>query len=287
MSGNNSGSDILNFILSLFFALWPLYLIAPLNWRRNALTGLVAIWAFLAIVRTLLFLSSFPILAIVIPEPLNTIIFFVVGGILILLKVGKDILQRLKIRQKAESARNIEDLRSLSPKEFEEMVVELYVAMGHKAKRTGTTGDHGIDVVVQATNGEKWVVQCKRWRGTVGEPVVRDFYGVMHHEKADKGAIITTGKFTPQAREWARGKPLTLLEGDEFLAYLRKTHNFGKQPTISEEKNTSPRCPRCGSEMVLRTAKTGPNQGEKFWGCSNYPRCRGIVKYEVQTKVAQ
>ena len=66
-------------------------------------------------------------------------------------------------------------------------------------------------------DGEKWVIQCKRWRGTVGEPVVRDLYGVLHHEKADKGAIITTGQFTESAREWARGKPIVLYDGDQFL----------------------------------------------------------------------
>ena len=39
-----------------------------------------------------------------------------------------------------------------------------------------------------------------------------------------------------------------------------------------------PRCPKCGGEMVLRTAKSGANQGSKFWGCSNFPRCRSIIK---------
>jgi restriction system protein len=97
------------------------------------------------------------------------------------------------------------------------MVAELYRSLGHQAKRTGSTGDHGVDVVVQARNGEKWIVQCKRWRGSVGEPVIRDFYGVLHHEKADHGAVITTGTFTPQAREWARGKLLHLYDGGEFL----------------------------------------------------------------------
>jgi hypothetical protein len=40
-----------------------------------------------------------------------------------------------------------------------------------------------------------------------------------------------------------------------------------------------PSCPKCGSEMVLRTAKSGANQGEKFWGCTKFPQCRGILKY--------
>ena len=38
-----------------------------------------------------------------------------------------------------------------------------------------------------------------------------------------------------------------------------------------------PRCPVCGSTMVLRTAKRGVRAGKKFWGCSEYPYCRGII----------
>lgn len=42
-----------------------------------------------------------------------------------------------------------------------------------------------------------------------------------------------------------------------------------KQPPI-------PACPKCGSEMVLRTVSKGPNEGKQFWGCPNYPNCRGL-----------
>jgi hypothetical protein len=53
-------------------------------------------------------------------------------------------------------------------------------------------------------------------------------------------------------------------------------------PQVSTEtQNSSPCCPQCGSEMVLRTAKSGTNQGGQFWGCSNFPRCRGILKYSA------
>jgi hypothetical protein len=62
-----------------------------------------------------------------------------------------------------------------------------------------------MDVVVETANGEKWIVQCNGWRGTVGEPVVRDLYGVMHHEGAERGAIVTTGTFSEQARDWVKG----------------------------------------------------------------------------------
>jgi len=48
----------------------------------------------------------------------------------------------------------------------------------------------------------------------------------------------------------------------------------------SEKQTVIPLCPKCGNEMVLRTAKKGANQGNQFWGCPDFPRCRGIVKIE-------
>jgi predicted RNA-binding Zn-ribbon protein involved in translation (DUF1610 family) len=50
------------------------------------------------------------------------------------------------------------------------------------------------------------------------------------------------------------------------------------QSVVVDGNKTIPKCPKCGGEMVLRTAKNGSNQGEKFWGCSSYPHCRGILK---------
>lgn len=42
----------------------------------------------------------------------------------------------------------------------------------------------------------------------------------------------------------------------------------------------TPTCPKCGGEMILRTAKKGDNQGQQFWGCANFPRCRTMLAYE-------
>jgi hypothetical protein len=280
--GNFDIRQVMGF-LSLMFGFWPLILLAPLNWRRNSLLGMVYVWIGFAILRILFFLFSINPSVLVIEEPLNTILFFAAGGILFLLFIARNALKRRSLWKKADNARNVKDLIELSPHEFEDLVVEYFQAMGHKAKRTGSIGDHGVDVVIDAINGEKWIAQCKRWRGNVGESIIRDFYGVVQHEKADKGAIITTGVFSNQARDWARGKPILLMEGDEFLSKLKKVR---KQPLPSatndrngmEEPQNVPLCPKCGRKMVLRTAKQGNNIGEKFWGCSDYPNCRGIVR---------
>jgi very-short-patch-repair endonuclease len=63
--------------------------------------------------------------------------------------------------------------------------------------------------------------------------------------------------------------------GKQLQPYL-KTIEI-PQPIIEETKQETPRCPKCGSEMVLRTAKSGSNQGGQFWGCSRYPQCREII----------
>jgi hypothetical protein len=47
-----------------------------------------------------------------------------------------------------------------------------------------------------------------------------------------------------------------------------------------EESTPAPRCPKCQSDMVIRVAKSGRHKGSHFWGCSNYPKCRGIVTIE-------
>lgn len=52
---------------------------------------------------------------------------------------------------------------------------------------------------------------------------------------------------------------------------------------VANALNESPRCPKCGSEMILRTAKSGSNAGNKFWGCSKYPNCRGMVAYKTDS----
>ena len=47
--------------------------------------------------------------------------------------------------------------------------------------------------------------------------------------------------------------------------------------TTVAEKNSGRSCPGCGAHMVMREAKKGPNAGNKFWGCTNYPRCKGTA----------
>ena len=125
--------------------------------------------------------------------------------------------QRRARHRRFEAARTLEQLLALSPSEFEEWTGVLFERHGYRVHNTPDTADHGIDLMVTSPRGERAVVQCKRYRGTVGEPVVRDLYGTVLHVGADLGFLVTTGRISRAARIWAQGKPLELIDGQRLV----------------------------------------------------------------------
>jgi restriction system protein len=125
--------------------------------------------------------------------------------------------QRQAEQRRFEATRTLEQLLALSPGEFEDWTAAFFERYDYQVRNTPDTADHGIDLMVTSPRGERAVVQCKRYRGTVGEPVVRDLYGTMLHTGADLGFLVTTGSISRAARAWAQGKPLELIDGDQLV----------------------------------------------------------------------
>jgi restriction system protein len=90
-------------------------------------------------------------------------------------------------------------------------VAEQYRRLGYQVRLTAVTGDHGIDLICTRQN-ERIVVQCKRYSGrsAVPESVIRDLYGTLMRDGASRAALVSTGRCTPKARQWAHGLPLEL-----------------------------------------------------------------------------
>lgn len=107
----------------------------------------------------------------------------------------------------------VDDLYALSPGDFERFVAELFRRKGYKVKLRGRSGDLGVDLEVTQPSGRRAVVQCKRYRSTVGSEVVRELFGTLIHERAVHGFLVTTADISDAAREWAYDKPLTLIDG--------------------------------------------------------------------------
>ena len=120
-----------------------------------------------------------------------------------------------------------QDLMALSPTDFEKLIVNLFGAMGYVTEHTGRTGDHGIDLIAfSATpvSGGNLVIQCKRYAegNNIGESEVRDLYGVVAHERANKGILVTTSDFTPAATKFAADKQIELINGSQLSGLLEK-----------------------------------------------------------------
>jgi restriction system protein len=118
-------------------------------------------------------------------------------------------------------------LRGLSPAEFEDYVGQrLFARQGYKVLNTPDVKDGGVDILVTDVHGRRAVVQCKRYRGTVGEATVRDLYGTMMHWQATMAFLVTTGAVSESARRWVAGKPILLIDGNQLVALAQSEATF-------------------------------------------------------------
>jgi len=193
-------------------------------------------------------------------------------------------------------------LVSITWREFELLVGEALRRRGFTVQEAGGNGpDGGIDLVARR-DGEKYLVQCKQWRAMqVGVSVVRELYGAMAAEGAVGGFVITSGRFTNPAKEFASGRNLQLVDGTQLNQWINESKRPAAKPepvvdthviepviVVPDVKVTpepepqkpaeskAPACPHCKKPMVVKVARTGRNAGGNFWGCGDYPKCRGI-----------
>jgi hypothetical protein len=224
--------------LSLFFYFWPVIIIIGfhgfsrhgINFQervRKAIHKLFLGWCLFGVIALILVFTGYPLYGLL-PQPYNVVIFLALGFISGAVSIASLVVDLKYRHDEAERLGSLEYLRSLSPYEFEALVSWFFQFLGYRTRPYEDRQDHGVDVVVYNGKGEKWIVQCKRYRGVVGEPVLRDLLGAMMHENASRAFLMTTGTISHKARSWIEGKPITVYEG-EALVRLFKTINTPKQ----------------------------------------------------------
>ncbi len=180
-------------------------------------------------------------------------------------------------------------LEGISWQQFEHLVGEAFRLQGYRVTEIGgASADGGVDLVL-SKDGEKLLVQCKQWRAfKVGVPVVRELYGVMAAEGASGGIVVTSGRFTDEAREFAQGRNVRLMDGPKLQALLQQVRGARQsaaavhsrvEPTMATPTSAPsgiPACPLCTKPMTRRVARKGSNAGGTFWGCTGFPGCRGV-----------
>jgi len=134
------------------------------------------------------------------------------------------------------------NLAAMDWEDFEHLIRELFEKEfskpGCEVKVTQASRDGGVDSVVldsDPIHGGKTVIQAKRYTNTVGVAAVRELWGTVLNEGAMKGILVTTADYGPDAYEFAKGKPLVLLNGANLLHLLEK-HGHKAKIDIKEAK---------------------------------------------------
>lgn len=138
--------------------------------------------------------------------------------------------------RKALSLELLETIKSASPKFFENLVIDLLLAMGYGGSRKdagqaiGQSRDGGIDGIIKEDKLGLDVVyiQAKRWDKPISRPEVQAFAGSLDGKRARKGVFISTARFTFDAQEFVKviEKKIVLIDGEQ-LVQLMIDHNVG------------------------------------------------------------
>jgi restriction system protein len=134
------------------------------------------------------------------------------------------------------------NLAAMDWEDFEHLIRELFELEfgkdGSKVEITRASRDRGVDAIVfdpDPLRGGKYVIQAKRYTVTVDVSAVRDLYGTVVNEGANRGILVTTSHFGPDAYAFAKDKNLVLIPGPELLGLLQK-HGYGFRIDIDEAR---------------------------------------------------
>ncbi len=134
------------------------------------------------------------------------------------------------------------NIASMGWEDFEHLVRELFAKEftenGGEVRVTQASADGGVDAIAfdpDPIRGGKIVIQAKRYTNVVGVAAVRDLYGTVMNEGATKGILVTTSDYGSDSYNFAKDKPLTLLNGSNLLHLLEK-HGHKAKIDIKEAK---------------------------------------------------
>ncbi|MGA2876459.1 MAG: restriction endonuclease [Nitrososphaerales archaeon] len=132
------------------------------------------------------------------------------------------------------------NLAAMPWEDFEQLVAQLFewefAKEGVEVKVTRASRDRGVDAVLfdpDPLRGGKFVLQAKRYTNPVDVAAVRDLYGTLVNEGANRGILITTSSYGPDSYAFAKDKPISLVDGPNLLEILRR---HGKKYRIDLEE---------------------------------------------------
>jgi restriction system protein len=213
--------------------------------------------------------------------------------------------------------RNKEFLYEISPREFEDVIAEMYRALGYDVKQTPYSNDKGKDIILKK-DGKKYLVECKRYNfeNTIGREALQKFFAAIIEEEAEKGFFVTTSGYTSTSIQYAKERGnIELINGNKLVILMREIY-----PENYNSNLVKIMCIECGeiveftfkSNDLIKPCKNGHSvqndfdteilsprylssnkycvkcgkpmklvywKKKHFWGCSGYPKCRSYQRY--------
>jgi hypothetical protein len=163
-----------------------------------------------------------------------------------------------------------QQIRKIDWFQFEKLMELAYSGIGTVTRKGGANPDGGIDLVLDQ-RGELTGIQCKHWKSwNVGVRVVREMIGALADAGMKKGIIVSLQSFTQDAIDLAARHNIELVGEQGVIGLLKYLDQTEVQRLLTDTRKY---CPRCESEMTIRTASKGTRAGSQFWGCLGYPGC--------------
>lgn len=188
-----------------------------------------------------------------------------IAGFILLFTPFAFIQGRRKV-QRQYKRQSLSAIKALHWRQFEQLVADAYRRQGYKVREGDSGADGGIDLTLYKGK-EVVLVQCKQWKSRkVGVSIVREMFGILAASNASQFVIVTSGEFTQQARDFASGKPVTLINGAQLTRIVYKTR-------ASTTACEAPLCPRCKQTLKRRKTKHHRHHTKTILRCSAYPKC--------------
>ncbi|MNK99955.1 Restriction endonuclease [compost metagenome] len=168
-------------------------------------------------------------------------------------------------------------LHAIEWRRFEALCEALYAQAGFTTRSQSHGADGGVDIWLQSRHSDvPRIVQCKHWQSkAVGVKEMREFFGVMASHQLKSGTYVTSSTFSAEAAAFAKANGIHAQDGAALLRLIGQRTPEQQAALLAvayEGEYWRPTCASCGTKMVERSSSK--NDGS-FWGCANYPKCKG------------
>lgn len=146
------------------------------------------------------------------------------------------------VRLQAALVPSIDELRALTPYQFETEIARMFTRLGYTVRQTPYTNDFGRDAIM-TKDGNTYLVECKCYKsgGLSGRPALQKFHSAIMTDGATSGFFVTTGGFSEPAAAFAKGCKIELIDANALVRLMMESN-----PTATNDTRYNTMCRWCG-----------------------------------------